>query len=213
MDRESDRIKQGGLAVAGFACAVRSAHQPGMSRILRDNPQMRVIGISEEKGTEEAALRKFANDEAGRELNLMAQPFDEDRAALFDQLGRANIALMLSWHEGFGLTGWEAIAAEVPLIVSRQSGLYRLVDEALGDPGTACFRMIDVQGQEGNDDTSNFTQPDEDADTRCHFEDSQRGNESAVKRAAAQKASPGKAGLHLGEYGAAVLRGTRAETR
>jgi tetratricopeptide (TPR) repeat protein/glycosyltransferase involved in cell wall biosynthesis len=162
MDRESDRIKQGGLAVAGFASAVRLAHQPGMPKTLRDNPQMRVIGISEERGAEEAALRRVANDKAGRELNLMAQPFDEDRAVLFDQLGRANIALMLSWHEGFGLTGWEAIAAEVPLIVSRQSGLYRLVDEALGDPGTACFRMIDVQGQEGNDDTSNFTQPDED---------------------------------------------------
>ena len=89
---------------------------------------MRVIGISEEKGAEEATLRRFAYDKAEREINLMAQPFDEDRAALFDQLGRANIALMLSWHEGFGLTGWEAIAAQVPLIVGRQSGLYRLVD-------------------------------------------------------------------------------------
>jgi hypothetical protein len=106
MDRESDRIKQGALAVAGFASAVRAAQQPGMPRLLRDNPQMRVIGISEEKGPEETALRSFAHDKAGREVNLIAQPFDEDRDALFDQLGRANIALMLSWHEGFGLTGW-----------------------------------------------------------------------------------------------------------
>jgi tetratricopeptide (TPR) repeat protein/glycosyltransferase involved in cell wall biosynthesis len=162
MDRESDRIKQGALAIAGFASAVRSAQQPGMPRLLRENPQIRVIGISEEKGPEEAALRSFAHEKAGREINLIAQPFDEDRDALFDQLGRANIAMMLSWHEGFGLTGWEAIAAEVPLILSKQSGLRHLVDEALGDPGTACFRSIDVQGQEGDDETSNFTQHDED---------------------------------------------------
>jgi len=119
MDRESDRIKQGGLAVAGFASAVRSAHQLGMPQLLRADPQMRVIGISEEMGAEEVALRRFAHGKAGRVINLLAQPFDEDRDALFDQLRRANIALMLSWHEGFGLTGWEAIAAEVPLIVGR----------------------------------------------------------------------------------------------
>jgi hypothetical protein len=87
MDRESDRIKQGGLAVAGFASAVRAAQQPGMPLLLRDNPQMRVIGISEEKGAEEAALRSFAHEKAGREINLIPQPFDEDRDALFDQLG------------------------------------------------------------------------------------------------------------------------------
>jgi len=88
-------------------------------------------------------------------------PFTAQREPLFDQLGRANLALMLSWHEGFGLTGWEAIAAQVPLIVSRQSGLYRLVQESVGDPGTACLKVLDIQGQEGDDDSTNFTVEDE----------------------------------------------------
>jgi glycosyltransferase involved in cell wall biosynthesis len=53
MDRESDRIKQGALAVAGFASARRRAQQlVGMPHVLRDNPRMRVIGISKEKGEE-----------------------------------------------------------------------------------------------------------------------------------------------------------------
>jgi hypothetical protein len=161
MDRESDRIKQGGLAVAGFATAVRSARQQEMPQALCSNPQMRLIGIERAGGDEEAELRRFAYGKAEREINLIAQPFDEDRNALFDQLRRANIALMLSWHEGFGLTGWEAIAAEVPLIIGKQSGLYRLVDETLENPGTACLHPIDVQGKEGDDDTSNFTPADE----------------------------------------------------
>jgi glycosyltransferase involved in cell wall biosynthesis len=163
MDRESDRIKQGGLAVAGFAAAVRQASEiRGMPHLLHDEPQMRVIGISEEMGLEEQALRRLAHEKAGGQIiNLLAQPFAEDRDQLFDQLGRANIALMLSWHEGFGLTGWEAIAAEVPLVVSRRSGLYRLVHKGLEGIGDNCLRVIDVQGREGDDETSNFTEKDE----------------------------------------------------
>ena len=162
MDRESDRIKQGALAVAGFATACRRAKEIiGLPEVLGDNPRMRVIGIREEMGEEEDALRKLAFEKAGREINLVAQPFDEDRPALFDLLGRANIAMMLSWHEGFGLTGWEAVAAEVPLIVTKQSGLYSLVEEALEEPGTACLHPIDVQGREGGDDAANFTESDE----------------------------------------------------
>lgn len=47
--------------------------------------------------------------------------------------------------------------------MSRRSGLRHLVDEVLGDLGTACFRIIDVQGRGGDSETTNFTQPDEDA--------------------------------------------------
>jgi glycosyltransferase involved in cell wall biosynthesis len=162
MDRASDCIKQGSLAVAGFASACRQAHAiPGLPSQLRDNPQMRVIGIAEVGGEEERQLRQLAQAQAGRALNILAQPFTAQREPLFDQLGRADLALMLSWHEGFGLPGWEAIAAQVPLIVSRQSGLYSLVQESIGDPGIACLKVLDIQGQEGDDDSANFTEEDE----------------------------------------------------
>ncbi len=68
---------------------------------------------------------------------------------------------MLSWHEGFGLTGWEAIAARVPLIVSKQSGLFRLVNETLGDLGVALLSSLNIQGYEGDDETANHTEQDE----------------------------------------------------
>ena len=162
MDRESDWVKQGSLTVAGFASACRQAHAiPGLPSQLRDNPQMRVIGLAKSGEEEERQLRQLAQGKAGRALNILAQPFTAQREHLFDQLGRANLALMLSWHEGFGLTGWEAIAAQVPLIVSRQSGLYRLVQEHIGDPGTACLKVLDVQGLAGDDESTNFTVEDE----------------------------------------------------
>jgi tetratricopeptide (TPR) repeat protein len=99
MDRESDRIKQGGLAVAGFASAIKHAwSNPGSPEKLKENPQMRVIGVREPGGGEERALKKLADDTADRKVNLIALPFDENRDELFEEIGRANISLMLSWH-------------------------------------------------------------------------------------------------------------------
>ena len=78
------------------------------------------------------------------------------------ELGRANIALMLSWHEGFGLTGWEAVAGEVPLIISRDSGLWQLLKETLGERiAEGYVRTVRVRGKEGGDDTANFLAEDE----------------------------------------------------
>lgn len=67
---------------------------------------------------------------------------------------------MLSWHEGFGLTGWEAIAAEVPLIISRHSGLFELVSDYLHGAGIGCLNVVDIQGQRGGAGEDNFTPDD-----------------------------------------------------
>ncbi len=165
MDRESDQIKQGSLAVAGFGSAVRYAGANRRSpEKLKENPQMRVIGIDLPGSDEERALAALVSSKAGREVNLIALPFDEDRNRLFDELGRANISLMLSWHEGFGLTGWEAVAGEVPLIVSRGTGLWQLLKETFGERFVDGYvRTIDVHGQRGDNDVANYLPEDETA--------------------------------------------------
>jgi hypothetical protein len=164
MDRESDRIKQGALAVAGFGSAVQQAwSKPGLPEKLRKAPQMRVIGIREPGGIEEHTLKSLATQKAGREVNLIALPFDENREQLFAELGRANISLMLSWHEGFGLTGWEAVAGEVPLIIGLNTGLWQLLVETFGEQlAKGYVHAIDVRGQQGDDDADNFRVEDED---------------------------------------------------
>ena len=97
-------------------------------------------------------------------MTLLALPFDEDREEMLAELGRANAALMLSWHEGFGLTGWEAIAGEVPLVVSRQSGLWKLLEETFGSGvANGLVRSVDVRGADGIDETTNFRPEDEKA--------------------------------------------------
>lgn len=146
LDPESDRIKQGRLGVAAFAATFKDAlSQPGLSPVLRDRPRLKLYGI---EPAEEAELREFAGQQAGAAPDFHALPFLEDRKALFDELAQTSVALMPSWHEGFGLTGWEAIGAGVPLIMSRQSGLHRLLQEEMAGAGTAY--AVDIRGKEAD---------------------------------------------------------------
>ena len=160
MDQASDRVKQGRLAAAGFGKAVRQSKRwLGPLEAFRD-PRIYVVGI---EGGEEESVIRIAEGHAQRAVNLLALPFDPDRQPIFDRLSGANLALMLSWHEGFGLTGWEAIAAEVPLALTKQSGLYELIDETLFDAGLGCVLAIDIEGRRGIGAEPNFTESDLDA--------------------------------------------------
>jgi glycosyltransferase involved in cell wall biosynthesis len=149
LDPDTDRIKQGCLGVAAFAAAYRKAlNTPGLLQSLRDRPRLKLYGINP---ADESKLREFANEQAGAALDLLALPFDTDRPKLFGELAYSSIALMPSWHEGFGLVGWEAIGAGVPLILSKTSGLYRLLDEELAGAGTGCVHGVDVRGKEAEE--------------------------------------------------------------
>jgi hypothetical protein len=58
----------------------------------------------------------------------------------------SNLAIMPSFHEGFGLVGWEAIGCEVPLILGRETGLYKFIDGLLGGRGIGCLKAQNIRG-------------------------------------------------------------------
>jgi hypothetical protein len=123
--------------------------QLGTGRLL-------VVGLSADFASEAEEIRRSAEQIAGRVVNVVPLPYDSDRKTMLERLETANLALMLSWHEGFGLTGWEAIAAEIPLIVGRNSGLYKLVEQELGASGTALLLSVDVKGRTGEQGEPNY---------------------------------------------------------
>ena len=170
MDRLSDRIKQGSLAVAALARACREARQvadtQGQRSKLAANPAIQVIGIKEGAREEEEALRLLA-DERCRGLNVIPMPFDEDRQAVLNQVRRSNIALMLSTHEGFGLTGWEAVAAGTPLIVGEDSGLFKLISAPGGEEDKDRVVALRIEGMIRADAVPPFTEADEERAARA----------------------------------------------
>ncbi|RTR15684.1 hypothetical protein EJ903_22625 [Azospirillum griseum] len=160
MEAASDRIKQGQLSVAAFGAAVKEAMGTSLCPPSMRDPRLYLIGLPEDNTQEAQAAFQLAEKHAGRTVNLLPLPFDRDRETLLGRLAEANLAFMLSWHEGFGLTGWEAIAAEVPLILSKKSGLFQLLQETLKGTEDGFVSAIDVEGRRGNRNAPNYTKAD-----------------------------------------------------
>lgn len=153
LDIGAQKIKQAHLGVAGFAEAIQCCDKTiGLPDVLRGENEPRLIlrGIELEKPPNkdsfdaETELKELAQQHAGRVITLQALPFTQDRAELFEDLKKASVCLMPSWHEGFGLVAWEAIAAGVPLIVSKKSGVYHFLKTLRKEN---LVRAIDVKGK------------------------------------------------------------------
>jgi glycosyltransferase involved in cell wall biosynthesis len=121
-DKRMEPIKQSRLAVAGFARAIRDG-----THTMGHDPKLTLLGL-DQNTTVLSELRALAFKEAERAVVINAASFSEDRDYVFGLLRRQSAALMLSFHEGFGLVGWEAIAAGVPLVLSQNSGLFELLE-------------------------------------------------------------------------------------
>jgi tetratricopeptide (TPR) repeat protein/glycosyltransferase involved in cell wall biosynthesis len=154
LSADATRIKQSHLGLAAFAHAHKKACENNMPDGLFKQPKLMLRGVdyagevtaTNLEGNPEIELKAFAEEYAGRAINLQALPYTHDRDELYDNISRASVALMPSWHEGFGLVAWEAIAAGVPLIISKHSGVYRLLEDKFPGSGTGCVYSIDVHG-------------------------------------------------------------------
>lgn len=132
-----DRLKQGSLAVEAFGRLLGTVPE-----LARPDARISVVGVEDGR---EKELRRRAEKAAGRLVAVNCRGYVEDRDQVLGLLKSASVCLMLSVHDGFGLTGWEALAAEVPLVLSKNTGLYELLDEAGGE-ARGCVRVVDVQG-------------------------------------------------------------------
>lgn len=156
LNDETARIKQGHLGVAAFAQAHRKACDDGMPDGLCRPPKLVLRGVDFETQADspsnttttdaETELKRFAQGYAQSVINLQALPYTHDRQMLYDELSGSSVALMPSWHEGFGLVAWEAIAAGVPLIIGENSGVYRLLEELYPGSGTGCVYLVKIRG-------------------------------------------------------------------
>lgn len=119
-------IKQTNLAVASWASFLKD----NRDKLKVLSTTMEVIGYTDESienGNRE--LKKYAEYYSGGSETIVARRYIEDQEELFNVLRRKSLCLMLSREEGFGLTGLEAISAGVPVIISRQSGLYQFLKD------------------------------------------------------------------------------------
>jgi glycosyltransferase involved in cell wall biosynthesis len=143
LTQDNALMKGTALACNAVGEAVRIISETGIRHPILYSPVVKLIGV-EDGDTHAATIKHEVETRANRCVNVHLCPFLE-RKVLLDEMDGSNLCLMLSWHEGFGLSGWEAIAAGIPLILSRNSGLYRFLDE-LGGHATGCVHAIYVLG-------------------------------------------------------------------
>ena len=141
-DRENDKLKQLELAVRAFGRAIKSA-----DAIIGGDPSLTVIGMGVDSDAEEIQrLQAILEEEAERAAILNCWEFTENRGQLLSTLSQQSVCMVLSLHEGFGLTAWEAIAAAVPVIVSKNTGAYDAIESLLGGVGTGCIYPVTIRG-------------------------------------------------------------------
>ena len=125
VEKGNQSIKQIPLAIDSFAKAIA---MDKITPVIKNNPTLFVIGYEIDSPdvlkAEVERLQQNAFQIAGLVCNIVPYPYTTDRKALGRRLRSASVVMMLSLHEGFGLVGYEAIAAGIPLILSKNTGLY-----------------------------------------------------------------------------------------
>lgn len=141
-ETNSEPVKQSRLAAAAFGLAVKKSNN--LVAALKA-PSISIFGV-EKTRMDAGELEQIADAEAGWHVNVVPGGFEDDPEAIIRQLAQSNLAIMPSYREGFGLAGWEAIGCEVPLILGRETGLFKFIDSKLHGTGTGCVIGIDLKG-------------------------------------------------------------------
>lgn len=176
VEKDNQKVKQISLAIDAFAEAIRL---DGVTTVIRNNPTLNVVGYEADQDAlrkEVERLQKGAVKIAGKLCNIVPSQYMEDRKSLGEKLSEASVAMMLSFHEGFGLVGYEAIAAGVPLILSKNSGLYEFLRNEKLD------HLVYPVEINGSLETQGYSK--EDLDTVAHALREIRQNESEYKKKA-----------------------------
>lgn len=167
VEKENDIIKQTELAVCGYAKAYKERRKELFDTNLG---YIEVIGY-EEKPTQEQIniLRELGNKYGECAFTINGTKYKEKREDIFNLLQDSGFCMMLSLAEGFGLVGLEAISAGLPLICSKNSGLYQFLNsEEMSMSGNVI--AIDIMGNMGDGNKSNFKDSDLDSVTEAIIE-------------------------------------------
>ncbi|HGK7303591.1 TPA: glycosyltransferase family 4 protein [Stenotrophomonas maltophilia] len=123
IEDDNDPVKRATLAAKAIGRALRS---PGAR--MRD-ASVDIYGFDPDS-SQIGQFRNLINEEAGYAVPVRCLEFVDSRAKMLSAVKNASLLLMPSVHEGFGLVAWEAMCCCVPLIVTKNSGFCRFVEES-----------------------------------------------------------------------------------
>jgi glycosyltransferase involved in cell wall biosynthesis len=124
----SARMEDASAKGLRLACEAVLVAAKGVEWTPGARPRLVAQGFDRDRAEEE-----YAAISGSYEQILEARPYTTDRAEIRNSLSQASILLMPSQSEGFGLTGYEAIAAGIPVLISDESGLAEYINAAVSE--------------------------------------------------------------------------------
>jgi glycosyltransferase involved in cell wall biosynthesis len=95
-----------------------------------DAPVLVVRGVPRSHADE---IKNRIEEVVAPEVSVIARPYSADPDALRRDLWQSRAVVMPSRHEGFGLVALEALSAGIPILVSRESGIGRVLRDVVVD--------------------------------------------------------------------------------
>jgi glycosyltransferase involved in cell wall biosynthesis len=126
LDERAAKIKGLDFVVGALAKAWKDA-----TTELGTQPTLTVYGLDKDEMTYSRQSKKLietVHTGANSFIAVIPMRYTDNTAKLQADLRDHSVFIMPSVHEGFGLTGWEAIAQGIPVIISRNSGLYLFLE-------------------------------------------------------------------------------------
>ncbi len=142
VDEKNDKLKQYSLAVAAFG---RTLKDHDTSNLFHADSKLRVVGVN--SSATKTWLKEIAKTNYDR-YNYCSFLKNINRDDILNYLmSDCHISLFLSTHEGFGLAGLDSIAAEVPIVLTKNSGIYDLLKRILKENIDRSIYPVVIKGQ------------------------------------------------------------------
>lgn len=136
LEERNNCVKQIILAIDAIALYLKEKNK---------NYVIKCYGYSEDSEKNQRQVLEQAYNQAGKSINIRANAYIENEEKLHKEISSASLCIMPSFAEGFGLTAYEAMAAGVPVIISKNTGLYEFLTKR-PESLEYLFQSIEVQG-------------------------------------------------------------------
>lgn len=133
--KDDDIIKQASLVVQAFAFSSKDVINSG---------KLSLFGANEDEVNQ---LRDDAYKKADKKITINPYKYTSNRTNYIEQLKRKHICIMPSLEEGFGLVAWEAIGLGVPVIISKNAGVYDFFNSATGCEYKGLITVVETDSE------------------------------------------------------------------
>lgn len=165
VENKNNKVKQYNLALDAIGKYIKENHV-GINQL-----SINMYGYENVSSEDQKEMQKRLNTTSGKTVAIKVHNYIENDEELYSELRNSSICIMPSTTEGFGLVAYEAIAAGVPVIISRNSGLYEFLHDEVGKSNQDelfpdnHIKSIDIDGN--SDEDKSYTDNDLNRLTSC----------------------------------------------